>query len=68
MLFLNSKTNGIAESIEKYKKLYDYPPVLMIEAEIKREKREIESFEELIKLREEYEAHRLKSVGKVKDL
>ena len=30
MLFLCAKNNGIAESVEKYKSLNEYPPVLQI--------------------------------------
>jgi sorting nexin-1/2 len=68
LLFLCASSNGITEALEKYKRLNDYPPVLLVSEEIKRERREIEAFEELLKVREELEADRLKAVGKVKDL
>lgn len=68
LLFLCASTNGISESIEKFKKLNDYPSVLLASEEIKREKREVEAFEELLKGRENLEADHSKAVGRVKDL
>lgn len=41
LLFLCASTNGVGESIEKFKKLNDYPSVLLASEEIKREKREV---------------------------
>jgi hypothetical protein len=41
---------------------------LLIFEEIRRERREIEAFEELLKLRDEFEADRNKAISKMKDI
>lgn len=38
LLFLCASTNGISESVEKFKNMHDYPPVLIVSQEIRRER------------------------------
>lgn len=66
LLFINEDFD-MQEVIGKFKKVNEYPSVMLITEEIKRERRELEAIEENIKVMHEFEAHRLKCINKVKD-
>ena len=67
-MFLCAEQNGIGQAQQEGKQALEYHPVQRVEDELKREKREAESLEETLKVKQELEQARHKASGKVKDL
>ena len=57
----------IKEATIDFKKASEYPPVLFVIEEIKRERRELQNLEDIVKIRHQFQSLKLKAKGKVKD-